>query len=72
MLMFLSFALFSTIIAVSVAAIAATVKAELPHIFRALAIDPAPLPSPRPSQERRVRVIPRAASPARIMLRAAA
>lgn len=58
MLQLLSFALFATVLMVSIAAIVATAKAELPYIRCALGIASAPRP-PRPSGERRVRVIRR-------------
>ena len=72
MLQFLSFALFSAIIAVSVMAIAATIKAEASHILRALGIDPAPPPSRHPAGERRVRIIRQPVPAVRMMFRAAA
>ena len=72
MLHFLSFALFSTILIISIAAIVATIKAELPYVLRALGVDPASPPSLRPSREARVRVTRRAQPAARTALRAAA
>lgn len=72
MIQFLSFALFSMVMLVSVLAIVATVKAELPYILRALGIDPAPLPPLHKTREPRVRII-RPAQPAlRQPVRAAA
>ena len=40
MIQVLSFALFASVMLISILAIVATVKAELPYIFRALGIDP--------------------------------
>jgi hypothetical protein len=59
MLQLLSFALFTTVLLVSSAAIIATIRAELPYILRALGIAPSPLPPLNPTGERRVRVIRR-------------
>lgn len=64
--------LFSSVMAVSIIAIVATVKAELPYILRALGIDPAPVPPLQPKREARVRVIRQAQPGARQPLRAAA
>jgi len=72
MVQFLSFALFSTIILISILAIVATIKAELPYILRALGIDPAPLPPLHRTREPRVRVIRPAQPGSRQPLRAAA
>lgn len=57
MLQLLSFALFATVMMISIAAIVATLRAELPYVLRALGIAPAPLPPLQPTGERRVRVI---------------
>jgi len=58
MLQLLSFALFATVLMVSIAAIAATIRAEMPYILRALGIAlPAPMSPLQPGGERRVRVI---------------
>ncbi|KRB90604.1 MULTISPECIES: hypothetical protein [unclassified Sphingomonas] len=57
MLQLLSFALFSGVFAISIAAIAATVRSEMPYILRALGILPSPTPPLRPVAERRFRVI---------------
>ncbi|ATE65287.1 hypothetical protein [Rhizorhabdus dicambivorans] len=57
MLQLLSFALFATVMMISIAAIVATVRAEMPYILRALGIVPQPLPPLHPAGERRVRVI---------------
>lgn len=57
MLQLLSFALFAGVFAISIAAIAATVRSELPYILRALGIAPSPTPPLRPVAERRFRVI---------------
>lgn len=57
MLQLLSFAMFATVLMISIAAIVATVRAELTHIFRALGIAPAMLPPLHPTGERRVRII---------------
>lgn len=72
MLQLLSFALFSTVLLVSIAAIVATVQAEMAHILRALGIAPAPVPPLRSTGERRVRVISQAAPAGPKALRAAA
>jgi hypothetical protein len=74
MLQLLSFALFATVLFVSIAAIVATIRAELPYILRALGIAPAPLPPLTPTGERRVRIIrrPEFRSEPRATLRAAA
>ena len=72
MLQFLSLVLFSAVIVISLAAIVATIKAELPHILRALGIDPAPLPPLNTTREPRVRVIRQAKLTPRASLRAAA
>lgn len=72
MLQLLSFALFSTVILVSIAVIVATVQAEMAHILRALGIAPAPVPPLRPTGERRVRVISQASPVAPKGFRAAA
>ena len=72
MLQFLSLVLFSAVAVISIAAIVATVKAELPYILRALGIDPAPLPPLHSTREPRVRVIRPAQVVARQSLRAAA
>ena len=57
MLQLLSFALFSGVFIISIAAIAATVRSEMPYILRALGIVPSPTPPLRPVAERRIRVI---------------
>lgn len=57
MLQLLSFALFSGVFAISIAAIAATVRSEMPYILRALGIAPSPTPPLQPVAERRFRVI---------------
>jgi hypothetical protein len=57
MLQLLSFALFSGVFAISIAAIAATVRSEMPYILRALGIVPLPTPPLRPVAESRFRVI---------------
>jgi hypothetical protein len=72
MLQFLSFALFSSVLVVSVAVIVATLKAELPYILRALGIDPAPLPPLHRPRAPRIRVIRPLQPAARTSLRAAA
>lgn len=72
MVQFLSFALFSTVTLISILAIVATVKAELPYILRALGIDPAPLPPLHNTREPRVRVIRPAQPASRQSFRAAA
>ncbi|MET0374555.1 MAG: hypothetical protein ABW128_09895 [Rhizorhabdus sp.] len=72
MLQVLSLLLFSTVAVISIAAIVATVKAELPHILRALGIDPAPVPPLHSTREPRVRVIRPVQAVARRALRAAA
>ena len=72
MLQLLSFALFSTVLLISIMAIVATVRAELPHILRALGIDPAPLPPLHGTREPRVRITRQAIPVARQALRAAA
>lgn len=58
MLQLLSFALFTTVLMISIAAIVATIRAEMPYILRALgiALSP-PLPPLHPGGERRIRVI---------------
>jgi len=72
MLQLLSFALFSTVLLVSIVAIVATVQAEMAHILRALGIASAPVPPLRSTGERRVRVISQAAPAGPKALRAAA
>ncbi len=72
MIQFLSFALFSAVLVISIAAIIATVKAELPYILRALGIDPVAPPPLRSNRAARVRVIRPLKSLARPSLRAAA
>lgn len=57
MLQLLSFAMFSGVFFISIAAIAATVRSEMPFILRALGIAPVPTPPLRPVTERRFRVI---------------
>lgn len=57
MLQLLSFALFSGVFIISIAAIAATIRSEMPYILRALGIAPSPTPPLRPVAERRFRVI---------------
>ncbi|MBO9377320.1 hypothetical protein GG804_11130 [Sphingomonas histidinilytica] len=57
MLQLLSFALFSGVFLISIAAITATIRSEMPYILRALGIAPSPTPPLRPIAERRVRVI---------------
>lgn len=57
MLQFFALLLFSAVTIISIAAIVATVKEELPYILRALGIDPAPLPRLHETREPRVRVI---------------
>ncbi|RYD91781.1 MAG: hypothetical protein EOP61_26945 [Sphingomonadales bacterium] len=49
MVQMLSFALFATVLYVSIAAIIATIKAELPYMLRAMGIDEAPALPPRQS-----------------------
>ncbi|WP_340315901.1 hypothetical protein [Rhizorhabdus argentea] len=71
MLQLLSFALFSTVMLVSIMAIVATVQAEMVYILRALGISPE-LPPLRPTGERRVRIISQATPVAPKALRAAA
>lgn len=61
MLQLLSFALFTGVFAISIAAIVATIRSEMPFILRALGIVPAPTPPLAPMAERRVRVIRREA-----------
>ncbi len=56
MLQLLSFALFSGVFAISIAAIAATVRSEMPFILRALDIAPTPPPPLYPVAAHRVRV----------------
>jgi hypothetical protein len=72
MLQLLSFALFSTVILVSLAAIVATAQAEMAYILRALGIAPAPVPPLRPTGERRIRLISQATPVAPTAFRAAA
>ena len=74
MLQLMSLVLFTSIMAISIAVIIGTIKAEMPAILKALGIEPAiyrPLP---PTGERRVRVIrqPMARSAMRSELRAVA
>lgn len=57
MLQLLSLAMFSGVFFISIAAIAATVRSEMPFILRALGIAPMPTPPLRPVAERRFRVI---------------
>jgi hypothetical protein len=57
MLQLLSLAMFSGVFFISIAAIAATVRSEMPFILRALGIAPTPTPPLRPVAERRFRVI---------------
>lgn len=57
MLQLLSFAFFSGVLIISVAAIVATIRSELPNILRALNIAPLPAPPLRQATERRFRVI---------------
>ncbi len=61
----LSLAMFSAILLVSVMAIIATVKAELPYIKRAIGIEPAALPQLRYPRDARIRVI-RSGKPAAV------
>lgn len=56
MFQLLSFALFATVLTISVMAIAATIRAELPYILRALGIAPS-LPPLLAGGERRIRII---------------
>ena len=73
MIQFLSFAMFSSVLLISIAAIIATVKAELPYILRALGVDPtAPPPPLHSNRAPRVRVTRPLQSAARSSLRAAA
>ena len=72
MLQFLALVLFSAVTVISIAAIVATVKAELPYILRALGIDPAPRPPLHSTREPRVRVIRQAQPAVRQPRRAAA
>ena len=72
MIQVLSFALFASVMLISIAAIVATVKAELPYILRALGIDPAPLPPLHSNRAPRVRVVRPLHSAPRPSLRAAA
>lgn len=58
MLHVLSFALFSTVLVVSISAIIATIRADMPLILRALGVDPLPAPPVRPEGERRpIRIV---------------
>ncbi|SDC62816.1 hypothetical protein SAMN05444678_104144 [Sphingomonas sp. YR710] len=58
MLHVLSFALFSTVLVVSIGAIITTIRADLPLIMRALGVDPLPAPPIRPEGERRpIRIV---------------
>ena len=57
MLQLLSFALFTTVLLVSIMAIIATVRAELPYILRLFGIVPQPLPPLTPAGEQRIRII---------------
>jgi len=59
MFQLLSFALFTGVFAISMAAIAATIRSEMPFILRALGIAPVPTPPLAPMAERRYRVIRR-------------
>lgn len=72
MIQFLSFAMFSSVLLISIAAIIATVKAELPYILRALGVDPAAPPPLHSNRAPRVRVTRPLQSAARPSLRAAA
>ena len=72
MIQFLSFAMFSSVLLISIAAIIATVKAELPYILRALGVDPTAPPSLHSNRAPRVRVTRPLQSAARSSLRAAA
>lgn len=72
MIQFLSFALFSSILVISIAVIVATVKAELPYILRALGIDPDASPPLHSNRAPRVRIIRPSKAAARPSLRAAA
>jgi hypothetical protein len=54
----LSFALFSTVLTVSIGAIISTIRADLPLIMKALGVDPLPAPPIRPEGERKpVRIV---------------
>jgi hypothetical protein len=58
MLHVLSFALFSTVLTVSIGAIISTIRADLPLIMKALGVDPLPAPPIRPEGERKpVRIV---------------
>lgn len=61
MLHVLSFALFSAVLSISVAAIVATIRADLPLILKVLGIAPAPYAPYRPGgdsrPERTVRIV---------------
>lgn len=57
MIQLLSFAMFATVLMISIAVIVATVRAEMAHVLRALGIAPAVLPPLHPTGERRVRII---------------
>jgi hypothetical protein len=57
MLHVLSFATFAAVLALSIAALVTTIRAELPLILKALGAFPEPVPPLRPAGERRVRVI---------------
>ncbi len=72
MIQILSFALFAMVMFVSIAAIIATVKAELPYILRALGIDAATLPPLTTNRAPRVRVTRQMKPAVRGSLRAAA
>jgi hypothetical protein len=72
MIQVFSFALFASVMLISILAIVATVKAELPYILRALGIDTDPLPPLRSNREPRVRVTRPLRGSARPSLRAAA
>jgi hypothetical protein len=72
MISLLSFVLFAAVMIISIAAIVATVKAELPNILRALGGDSTPLPSHRSTRAPRVRVTRPLQAAGRPSLRAAA
>ena len=57
MIQLLSLALFTSVLVISIAAIVATVKAELPYILRALGVEPTAMPPLRPTGERRARIM---------------
>lgn len=56
MFQLISLAVFSAVIAGSIAVIVRTFRAELPYVVRALALDATPLPPPQSTRAPRVRI----------------